>query len=370
MSKPRVCFISVVASPYQRDIFAALSQRSEIDLRVFYMEHAAPDSPWPDRALAPYESILPGFWIPLGAARCHLNWRLPSILQYDLLVLNTVMSITAQRLMRSAPRRARWAFWGERFGPRRSGWRGRAHDLLTAPLHQARGIVSIGSLAESDNRARFPEPAHFNIPYHCTLTPFMDRPNAVSSDEPVFLFCGQMIARKGLDILLDAFTRVHAACPRARLLLVGREAELPPLLAALPVEVRARVEYAGFQPPEDLPRFFAQASVFILPSRYDGWGVVVNQALGAGLPILCSDTVGAAHDLVTPGENGWIFPAGEATALAEHMERLALSAETRISFGAASRRKASAWTPEQGAEKWVQAIQTMIAPVVPTPQHA
>src|SRR5204863_7012159 len=102
-----------------------------------------------------------------------------------------------------------------------------------------------------------------------------------------------------------------------RLLLVGREAELPSLLAALPESVRARVRYAGFQAPESLPGFFAQADVFVLPSRYDGRGVVVNQALGAGLPVVVSDHAGAAHDLVRPLENGYHFPAGNSEALAD-----------------------------------------------------
>ena len=108
-----------------------------------------------------------------------------------------------------------------------------------------------------------------------------------------------MIARKGVDLLLQAFARLDA---RARLLLVGREADLPGWLAALPAE-RARAAWStrASRPPEALPRFFARADVFVLPSRYDGWGVVVNQALGAGLPILCSDAVGAAADLVRAG---------------------------------------------------------------------
>ena len=119
-----------------------------------------------------------------------------------------------------------------------------------------------------------------------------------------------MIARKGLDHLLAAFAAVAARHSHVRLLLVGREAELPQMLKALPPEVRARVEYAGFQPPEALPRYFAQADVFVLPSRYDGWGVVVNQAIGAGLPVVCSDAVGAAYDLVEDERKRAPFPAG------------------------------------------------------------
>src|SRR5262249_37221431 len=154
---------------------------------------------------------------------------------------------------------------------------------------------------ERDYAERFPEARHFNIPYFCALQPFLDAPRRALSDETVFLFCGQMIARKGLDLLLAAFARLVEMRGRVRLTLVGREAELQTELAKLSAPVRESIRYEGFQAPEALPRFFAEADVFVLPSRYDGWGVVVNQALGAGLALLCSDAVGAAHDLVEDG---------------------------------------------------------------------
>ena len=269
-----------------------------------------------------------------------------------MIVCNTLMSLTGQWLMRGSLRRARWMFWGEKLGGR-----SRRHDRLTAPLHRAAGIAAIGTWAERDYAARFPGVKVFNIPYHCDLSAFAAEPRA--SHEPgtvTFLFCGQMIARKGLDCLLSAFATL---APNTRLMLVGREAELPGLLASLPADVRARIEYAGFQAPEKLPQFFARADVFVLPSRYDGWGVVVNQALGAGLPILASDQVGAAHDLVQAGRNGFTFPAGDATALAEAMKRYTLNPELAAIHGRASRDASAEWTPAQGAARWARALQTV-----------
>jgi len=345
----RVACISVVPSPYQRDLFAALAARPEVSLRVFYMEKAAPDSPWPERPLAAYESYLRGFWFHVRHARVHLNWGLPRARDYDVIVCNTLMSLTGQWLMRAKLRRSRWLFWGEK-----PGARSRKHDALTRPLRRAAGIAAIGTWAEREYAARFPGVPIFNIPYHCDLQPFMEAPRAPREPGTVtFLFCGQMIARKGLDYLLAAFATLPE---NARLLLVGREAELPQMLAALPETVRARVRYAGFQAPEALPQFFAQADVFVLPSRYDGWGVVVNQALGAGLPIIASDQVGAAHDLVTPGENGFHFPAGDATALGQTMRRFAETPTLCEIMAAFSRRRAADWLPERGADRWVRAL--------------
>jgi glycosyltransferase involved in cell wall biosynthesis len=167
-----------------------------------------------------------------------------------------------------------------------------------------------------------------------------------------------MIARKGVDCLLAAFSGLPES---ARLLLVGREAELPRLLGLLPAPVRARIRYAGFQAPGALPEFFAQADVFVLPSRYDGWGVVVNQALGAGLPIIVSDRVGAGYDLVRPGENGFVVPAGDQDALAGAMRRYLSDETLRETHATSSLRRAPDWLPERGADAWRKALQAVVA---------
>jgi glycosyltransferase involved in cell wall biosynthesis len=359
--KYRVAFLSVVPSPYQRDIFAALARRLDVDLKVYYLEAAAPDSPWPEKPLPDYSRILPGRWFSIGNARCHLNWPLPDFRDREIVVLNTMMSVTAQILMRGRLRTIPWVFWGERLAQKAPRWRDQVHDLLTAPLHDAAAIAGIGSLANRQYSARFPQPLHYCIPYHCDLDAFLATTTTPRSrDETVFLFCGQMIARKGLDHLLAAFGALAAQKTNVRLLLAGREAELPQMLAELPEAVRAKIEYAGFQAPEDLPRLFARADVFILPSRYDGWGVVVNQAIAAGLPVICSDQVGAAYDLIEENVNGLRFPAGDVAALTECMQRLAGNPELIAQWGQASRARAAEYTPDRGAEKWVSVFQKVL----------
>ena len=347
-----VAFFSVVPSPYQRDLFRALSRRGDVRARIYYLEASRPDSPWPEKPLETYETVLPGGYLPLRNDRCQWNWPLPKIDECDFVVMNSLMSFTAQWLMRAGLRRKPWIFWGERL--RRGG---AIHTRIAAPLHRAAAIASIGAFAEVDYRERFPEPRHFRIPYYCDLEAFLAAPRRPREDgNIVFLFCGQMIARKGVDILLEAFQRLP---DHARLLLVGREAELPGMLGGVRPEVRARIRYEGFQAPDALPRYFAQADVFVLPSRYDGWGVVVNQALGAGLPVICSDRVGAGFDLVEEETNGLKFPAEDAEALAQCMERFVKRPEIIDAWGSASREKAGDCLPEVGARKWLEAFQAL-----------
>src|SRR5882757_524843 len=98
--KHKVLFITIVPSPYQRDLFGALAARGDIDLRVCYMEQASPDSPWPERALRPYERVLPGFWLGVGGARGHVNWNLPDVSASDIVILSSFTSLTGQWMMR------------------------------------------------------------------------------------------------------------------------------------------------------------------------------------------------------------------------------------------------------------------------------
>jgi glycosyltransferase involved in cell wall biosynthesis len=358
--KHKAVFITIVPSPYQRDMVAALAARDDVDLSVCYMEAASPDSPWPEKPLRSFERILPGFWVPFRGARWHFNWRLPNIAAADFVILSSFSSWTGQWLMRHGLRGKKWLFWGERLRTQTGGWRDKVQRELITPLASATAIVGMGRVAEEDYRRRFPDPHHFCIPYHCDLSEFLATPRKVQADAPqTFFFCGQMIRRKGVDLLLTAFDRLVNKGIEARLLMVGREADLPQFLAAVSPAARARIHYEGFQPPERLPEYFARADVFVLPSQHDGWGVVVNQALGAGLPVISSDAVGAGLDLVEENVNGLHFAAGEVEGLQRALEIIAANPELARVWGEASRRKALDITPEAGAEKWARVFDAL-----------
>jgi glycosyltransferase involved in cell wall biosynthesis len=355
----RALFVTIVPSPYQRDLFGALAQRDDIDLSVSYMEAESPDSPWPQRPLRPFERIMPGFWLPFGSARGHLNWDLPDVSKQDFVVLSSFTSLTGQYLMRGALRNKPWLFWGERLHATR-GMRGVMQRSLAAPIATASAIVGIGRAAEEDYQRRFPAIPHFNIPYHCDLVNFFAaEPHVRSSGPLTFFFCGQMIERKGVDLLLLAFDRLVSEHADVELLLVGREAVLPRFLSSVSPAARARVRYEGFQDPEQLPRYFAKSDVFVIPSRYDGWGVVVNQAMAAGLPVITSSEVGAGLDLVETGRNGICVPASDVDALHRAMQTLAADPELARAWGQAARETARSLTPEAGARKWSQVFATL-----------
>jgi glycosyltransferase involved in cell wall biosynthesis len=354
MSRHKVAFVTIVPSPYQRDLFSALAKRNEIDLNVYYLEPGSPDSPWPAADLASYEHLLPGFWLPLGPMRVHMNWPLPSFARTDFVVLSSYTSLTGQWLMRAGLRRSRWVFWGER--PRAHvGMKGIVQRGLMSPISKATAVVGIGQVARAMYQDHFPHQKTFCIPYHCDLAGFhLSKRDTRSEGTLAFLFCGQMIARKGVDILLQAFDRLVLAGHDAVLRLVGREGELPDMLRHVDAKTRSRIQYLGFQAPERLPEFFSGNDVFVLPSRHDGWGVVVNQALAAGIPVICSDNVGAAMDLVKQRVNGLLVKAGDVDSLFAAMREVAEAPAVLAMWGENARKTSEHLTPEAGAEKWVR----------------
>jgi glycosyltransferase involved in cell wall biosynthesis len=357
MSPYKVVFYSVIPSPYQRDLFSALAQCPEIDLQVYYLEAGASDSPWTGASLQPYELILPGFSISWDMARFPVNYHLPQLEDVDIVVLNGYQSLTAQWVLHRFADRLPCIFWGEKMVAESSGVKSKLQSALAQGLQRCRAIAAIGSRAEQSYRQQFPHTPIFDIPYYCDLTPFSDRPTRPRIPTTI-LFCGQMIERKGVDLLLNAFDRVIQQGISARLLLVGREAELPQMMATITPTTRAHIEYAGFQEPEHLPPYFERADLFVLPSRYDGWGVVVNQALGAGLPIVCSDAVGAAQDLVEPS-NGAIFPAGDGEALFRALLHYLQDPQALQSASLASQQKAADWSPQAGANRWLKVFKKL-----------
>jgi glycosyltransferase involved in cell wall biosynthesis len=353
-----VGIVSVVPSPYQRDIFRALAARPEIALQVYYLEKSAPDSPWPEEPLQPWEKLLPGFWFAIANARFHVVTKHPPLGRHRFIVLNSLTSSLSQYVLRFRSKRQKILFWAESLRDQASLIRAKIQKNLAASLRKTDGIIAIGSQAETSYRRQFPSVSRFNIPYHCELQPFLDQPARYNSasGEVVFLFCGQIIMRKGVDVLVQAFDQLVKKGYRTKLILTGRRAELDDILRLACDGTRKQISYEGFCDPKLLPNVFARADVFVLPSRYDGWGVVVNQALGAGLPVICSDAVGAGFDLVHTGVNGFRVRAGDIAELAEAMEMLAKNRELISRYGAASRKLANEWTPARGAEKWISVL--------------
>ncbi len=174
----------------------------------------------------------------------------------------------------------------------------------------------------------------------------------------VILFASKLQPRKHADDLLEAYARLCAsgAIPPPHLVIAGDGEQR----AAL--ELRANelglggVRFAGFRNQSELPAFFALADVFVLPSRHEPWGLIVNEAMAAGCPVIVSDEVGAHADLVTDGVEGFVFPVGDVAALATALERVLSTTQQARRMGEAARRRIASWDFEADVRGLRQAL--------------
>jgi glycosyltransferase involved in cell wall biosynthesis len=197
-----------------------------------------------------------------------------------------------------------------------SGLTRAARALLLLNVRAADGVLAIGAHAQRIWQAALgPGAAVVNFPYVCDLERYLSlaRPQRPAGAPFTFLFCGQLVHRKGVDVLAEAFGRAACEEPRLRLLVAGAGPEREALECALPA---GRFELRGHVPWEGLPALYAEADALVLPSRHDGWGLVVNEALASGIPVVATTAVGAAADLLREGETGFLVPPADATALA------------------------------------------------------
>jgi glycosyltransferase involved in cell wall biosynthesis len=162
---------------------------------------------------------------------------------------------------------------------------------------------------------------------------------------PAFLFVGQFIARKGVLDLARAFLRITDRHPEWRLSIIGGGEQR----GLIPRHARIAVE--DFVQPEALAGRFRQARFFVLPSRFEAWGLVVHEAALCGCGLVLSDRIGSASDLATPA-NARRFRAGDVAGLARALETAAAFDAARLAAAAAeSRRLAAQFGPARfGAE--------------------
>jgi len=144
----------------------------------------------------------------------------------------------------------------------------------------------------------------------------------------------------------------------AYLSLVGAGDLADPILRRISATATERVDVVGHLERDDLAKAYAGADVFIFPSVSDPWGLVINEAMASGLPVIASDAPGAVADLVTNGENGLVVEALDPASLAAAISRLALDRDLRLRMGRRSADRIKSFEPADWAAGMRRAVVT------------
>lgn len=137
-------------------------------------------------------------------------------------------------------------------------------------------------------------------------------------ESKMVLTVGQFIPRKGFDVLLNAALEMD---PSVGIYIVGGTAPQE-YLDFVQSHALTNVHFIGFQPKEELKEYYRAADIFVLPTREDMWGLVINEAIANGLPVITTEKCVAGHELIEEGKNGFLVPVDDPSAIAEAIRKV------------------------------------------------
>ena len=372
----RLVLLTEIISPYRIPLFNALASRSEVELHVIFLSETDPSlrqwQVYKDEIRFSYEILssarkrVAGFNMLLnrGVARA-LDHKSPEVI-----LCGGYSYVASWRAMFWAKSHGiPLILWSEsnRQDSRRGHWLveflKRAFlkrcDRFVVPGRSARRYLSSHGVHDSfiytapnavDN-ALFTKSADVACNDAVALRRRLQLPGRY------FLFVGRFVAEKGVFELLSAYAKLDERLrTQIGLVLVGDGAAKPVLQELAANITPGRVIFPGFAQREQLPVYYALADMLILPTYTDTWGLVVNEGMACGLPVILSCAAGCAEDLVEENWNGLLIPPKDESALVVAMERLATQSDVRLQMAANSRQRIVRYSPEEWANGVVQAV--------------
>ena len=342
----RIVFVSEIPTVYRTPLFRELA--NAVDLHVLY---CAGTDPWRGDltpAVEDHGEILPG--ISFGGSRGGVNWKFNPLawkrlsgLRPDVVVCSGYAHPTMQLTMLwCRTHKVPYVLHSESSDlTPRSSWKQRVKaPAVRSAVRGAAAFLPVSSRAAAylqawggDPRSMFILPNAPDVEEIARRTDPLQRGSRGSAN---FLFVGRLVSAKDPMTLLRAFKMVRAEIPRARLTLVGEGPLASTAESFCASEGVDGVSLPGFLSLDELISLYDWADCFVLPSSYEPYGVVVLEAMAAGLPVILSDRVGSGEDLVDQSVNGFIFRVGDADELAARMVQV-VSNGSVMEMGARSR---------------------------------
>ncbi len=349
-------------SPHMTPLLDALARRFDCTAEVIYFRRRAPRRDWgsPVGEL-PFE-FLPG---PDGL-RFHPGLlRVMERKKADAWIINSVYSSpnTWAAALWLSFRSTPWVFMNEPPRPRAFGMGSLKSRGIRLLFRKAWGVIGMGKKTAEMYRCLFHGKCPVtSVPYYVNLDSFyrlpLEKP-AGNGETLHFMTCCRLIPRKGLDSLFAALRKLSR--PDWSLTLVGNG----PLRHILEEEarhspLRGHIHFEGEIPFERRHEAFGGQHVFILSSLWDGWGMVVPEALAAGLPVISTDQVMSGHEFIRDGVNGFVIPAGDPGVLAERMEFFLRHSDQIPFMARAARESIREYRSEIGAERLVRFLSDLV----------
>jgi glycosyltransferase involved in cell wall biosynthesis len=352
----RVLIVTPITAPYRVPVFGALARRSDLRLRVVYLAERDPSRSWPpefERMEYDYRVLREWKALRVGSSWLHLSTGLVGELWRHRrgVVIVGGWDQPLHHLARLLRPFFRYSLvcWVESNARDQRGGSRLLDAVKRSFLAACRAVIVPGDASEAYVRALGVQPEAIHR-----------APNAVDNDRfsraavdrsargqaPRILYVGRLHPIKGIDVLLRAW---QGAPREEAILAIAGDGPLVDDVSAL-ARRRGDVQLLGHLDGDDLLQAYADADVFVLPSLSDPWGLVINEAMAAGLPVVTTSIPGAVDDLVVHGENGLIVAPGDPDQLREALLALIREPATRLRMGAAGRGRIQSYSPQRCAD--------------------
>ena len=240
---------------------------------------------------------------------------------------------------------------------KKSKWRQRVRDgVLRRFFQYIDSFLAIGSLNKAYYETMGVNPSKISlVPYtvdnaRFSITRSMSkhnrrtllRQNGLDHHLPTILFCSKLAERKNPKLVIDAVQSLKSQ--DCNLIIAGNgplQAELTEYVGALG---KTNIRFLGFLNQSELPCLYSAVDIFVLPSENEPWGLIVNEVMAAGLPVILGPEIGCAPDLVRHGENGIILEELTVSCLNLHLSKLLIKPEKLLEMGKKSKKIVSKWS--------------------------
>lgn len=346
----RLALLTEIPAPYRIPLFNALARR--VELEVLFLRDRNPERPYdlhrgelefPHNTLPGFDLTVRGHWVVINGSVTrrvrHVDavllggWNQPAF--WEAAVASRVRHVPLLLWVESTAH------------DRRSG---RLESVKERLLRAASGFVVPGQASHSYLVELGVPPERISVAPNAVDPRIFGGARRTRTDGPCrLLSVGRLAREKGLDTLLEAARDLPV-----ELVIAGTGPEERRLRAL----AGPRTTFLGHVGRDALPALYADADVAVMPSRSEPWGMVLNEAALAGLPLVSTTASGAAAELIEDGRNGFRVPPDDVAALRDALRRLVDDSSFRRNAGVRSREISERFTPEAWAEGVVSAVES------------